>query len=80
VPLLSSVGANAGCTKCRTTFASGWGGAVPKYLDLFNARAPTMRIIDRSGASEFEDVKWRFRPFTDRLVKRPGKWLLRVYS
>ena len=37
----------------------GWGGAVPEYLDLFNARAPTMRIIDRSGASEFEDVKWR---------------------
>ena len=22
----------------------------------------------------------RFRPFTDRLVKRPGKWLLRVYG
>jgi len=37
----------------------GWGGAVPEYLDLFNARAPTMQIIDRSGASEFEDVKWR---------------------
>ena len=37
----------------------GWGGAVPEYLDLFNPRAPTMQIIDRHGASEFEDVKWR---------------------
>src|SRR5262249_21277448 len=37
----------------------GWGGAVPEYLDLFNTRAPTMQITDRSGASEFEDVKWR---------------------
>jgi C-terminal processing protease CtpA/Prc len=37
----------------------GWGGAVPEYLDLFNTRAPTMQITDRSGASKFEDVKWR---------------------
>ena len=37
----------------------GWGGAVPEYLDLFNPRAPTMQVTDRSGASEFEDVKWR---------------------
>jgi len=37
----------------------GWGGAVPQYLDLFNARAPTMQVTDRNGASEFEDVKWR---------------------
>ena len=37
----------------------GWGGAVPEYLDLFNSRAPTMRMTDRNGASEFEDVKWR---------------------
>jgi len=37
----------------------GWGGAVPEYLDLFNARAPTMQVTDRNGASEFEDVKWR---------------------
>ena len=37
----------------------GWGGAIPQYLDLFNARAPTMQLTNRSGASEFEDVKWR---------------------
>ena len=37
----------------------GWGGAVPEYLDLFNPRAPTMRVTDRSGAHEFENVKWR---------------------
>jgi carboxyl-terminal processing protease len=37
----------------------GWGGAVPEYLDLFNARAPTMRVTDRSGAHGFENVKWR---------------------
>ncbi|MDX6527397.1 MAG: carboxyl-terminal processing protease, partial [Gaiellales bacterium] len=37
----------------------GWGGAVPEYLDLFNARAPTMRMTDRSGAHGFENVKWR---------------------
>jgi C-terminal processing protease CtpA/Prc len=37
----------------------GWGGAVPQYLDLFNPRAPTMRVTDRSGAHEFENVKWR---------------------
>ena len=37
----------------------GWGGAIPEYLDLFNARAPTMLITDRDGASEFENVKWR---------------------
>jgi carboxyl-terminal processing protease len=37
----------------------GWGGAVPEYLDLFNARAPTMEATDRSGAHGFENVKWR---------------------
>nr|WP_280971395.1 PDZ domain-containing protein [Bradyrhizobium sp. ISRA430] len=25
----------------------GWGGAQPEYLDLFNARAPTMQVTDR---------------------------------
>jgi carboxyl-terminal processing protease len=29
----------------------GWGGAIPEYLDLFNTRAPTMQVTDRSGAS-----------------------------
>jgi carboxyl-terminal processing protease len=37
----------------------GWGGAQPEYLDLFNARAPTMQVTDRSGTSEFVNVKWR---------------------
>jgi carboxyl-terminal processing protease len=37
----------------------GWGGAQPEYLDLFNARAPTMQVIDKSGTSEFVNVKWR---------------------
>lgn len=37
----------------------GWGGALPEYLDLFNARAPTMQVTDRNGVSEFDDVKWR---------------------
>jgi carboxyl-terminal processing protease len=37
----------------------GWGGARPEYLDLFNARAPTMQVTDRSGKSEFVNVKWR---------------------
>ena len=37
----------------------GWGGAVPEYLDLFNARAPTMQVMDRQGDKEFENVKWR---------------------
>src|SRR5260370_10893420 len=27
----------------------GWGGAQPQYLDLFNPRAPTMRVTDRNG-------------------------------
>ncbi len=37
----------------------GWGGAQPEYLDLFNARAPTMQVTNRSGKSEFVNVKWR---------------------
>jgi carboxyl-terminal processing protease len=37
----------------------GWGGARPEYLDVFNARAPTMQVTDRSGTSEFVNVKWR---------------------
>jgi carboxyl-terminal processing protease len=37
----------------------GWGGAQPEYLDLFNARGPTMQVTDRSGAGEFVNVKWR---------------------
>jgi carboxyl-terminal processing protease len=37
----------------------GWGGAVPEYLDLFNARAPTMQVFGRDRSEEFENVKWR---------------------
>jgi carboxyl-terminal processing protease len=37
----------------------GWGGAQPQYLDLFNARAPTMEVKDRNGETGFVDVKWR---------------------
>ena len=37
----------------------GWGGAVPEYLDLFNARAPTMQVFGRDRTGEFENVKWR---------------------
>jgi carboxyl-terminal processing protease len=37
----------------------GWGGAIPEYLDLFNARAPTMLVTNRDGARDFENVKWR---------------------
>ena len=37
----------------------GWGGAVPEYLDLFNSRAPTMKVTDRNGAHGFVNVKWR---------------------
>jgi carboxyl-terminal processing protease len=37
----------------------GWGGAIPEYLDLFNAKAPTMQVIERSGTRAFENIKWR---------------------
>lgn len=37
----------------------GWGGAQVEYLDLFNPRAPTMQVTDRSGNSELVNVKWR---------------------
>jgi carboxyl-terminal processing protease len=37
----------------------GWGGAQPQYLDLFNPRAPTMKITGRNGETGFVDVKWR---------------------
>ncbi len=37
----------------------GWGGAQPDYLDLFNPRAPTMQVTDRSGKTGLVDVKWR---------------------
>jgi carboxyl-terminal processing protease len=37
----------------------GWGGAQPWYLDVFNARAPTMQVADRDGETEVVGAKWR---------------------
>ncbi|MGO9423683.1 S41 family peptidase [Roseiarcus sp.] len=37
----------------------GWGGAQPYYLDLFNARSPTMQVADREGETGFVGAKWR---------------------
>ena len=37
----------------------GWGGAQPWYLDLFNARSPTMQVADRDGETETVGAKWR---------------------
>src|SRR5215468_10175236 len=37
----------------------GWGGAVPDYLDIFNARAPTMVMTERDGDKSVINAKWR---------------------
>ena len=37
----------------------GWGGAHPRYLDVFNARAPDMTFTERSGDSDFASFRWR---------------------
>jgi carboxyl-terminal processing protease len=37
----------------------GWGGAVPDYLDIFNARAPTMVTTERGGDTAVINAKWR---------------------
>jgi carboxyl-terminal processing protease len=57
--LLLSEGALKDADALIWDLRDGWGGALPEYLELFNARAPTMQVTDRNGASEFEDVKWR---------------------
>lgn len=31
----------------------GWGGAQPEYLDLFDARAPTMQVTSMDGPVSF---------------------------
>ncbi|MGE0242115.1 MAG: S41 family peptidase [Parvibaculaceae bacterium] len=36
----------------------GWGGAQPDYLDIFNARSPTMILTGRDGASTV-NTRWR---------------------
>lgn len=37
----------------------GWGGAEPDYLDLFNARAPTLTITGRDGEPQLRNARWR---------------------
>ena len=37
----------------------GWGGAQPRYLDLFNARGPDMTLTERSGGVSYGNFKWR---------------------
>jgi carboxyl-terminal processing protease len=37
----------------------GWGGAHPRYLDLFNARAPDMALTERSGEMGLANFRWR---------------------
>jgi carboxyl-terminal processing protease len=37
----------------------GWGGAQPSYLDIFEARGPTMTVIARDGETEIENPRWR---------------------
>jgi carboxyl-terminal processing protease len=37
----------------------GWGGAVPDYLDIFNARAPTRITTERDGDRSVINAKWR---------------------
>jgi carboxyl-terminal processing protease len=37
----------------------GWGGAEPGYLDIFNARSPTMSLTERNGEQNIVNGKWR---------------------
>jgi carboxyl-terminal processing protease len=37
----------------------GWGGANPDYLDIFNARGPTMVTTGRGGEQSVINAKWR---------------------
>ncbi|MCC7251824.1 S41 family peptidase [Hyphomicrobium sp.] len=37
----------------------GWGGAHPRYLDLFNVRGPDMTLIERDGDRSVASFKWR---------------------
>ncbi len=37
----------------------GWGGADPDYLDIFNARGPTMITTGRGGDKSVINAKWR---------------------
>lgn len=37
----------------------GWGGAQPRYLDIFNGRGPDMTLTERSGEMSYGSFKWR---------------------
>ncbi|WP_083566968.1 S41 family peptidase [Hyphomicrobium sp. CS1GBMeth3] len=37
----------------------GWGGAQPRYLDIFNTRGPDMTFTERDGKTSFASFKWR---------------------
>jgi carboxyl-terminal processing protease len=37
----------------------GWGGAEPRYLDIFNHRSPTMTLTERNGEHDVVNGKWR---------------------
>lgn len=37
----------------------GWGGAQPRYLDIFGDLGPTMILTDRDGETSPVNVKWR---------------------
>lgn len=41
----------------------GWGGAHPRYLDIFNARGADMTLIERNGESSIVSFRWR-KPVT----------------
>jgi carboxyl-terminal processing protease len=37
----------------------GWGGAEPGYLDIFNARSPTMTLTERNAEQSIVNGRWR---------------------
>jgi len=37
----------------------GWGGAHPRYLNVFNPYGPTLTLTDRDGDSQLVDYRWR---------------------
>lgn len=37
----------------------GWGGAQPGFLDVFDPKAPVLKLINRDGESSVRDYHWR---------------------
>jgi C-terminal processing protease CtpA/Prc len=37
----------------------GWGGASPRFLNVFNPYGPTLKLTDRDGDTELVDYRWR---------------------